>query len=52
MAKTICAHLTSPFLVFSLQCNLGFPVEPVFPANNLFEQLSMKKDPFNQIIRK
>ena len=48
----ICARLASPILVSSLQCNLGFSVEPVFPVNEVFEQLSMKKDPFNQITRK
>ena len=48
----ICARLASPILVSSFQCNLGFSVEPVFPVNEVFEQLSMKKDPFNQITRK
>ena len=37
-SKNYCAHLASTFLVFSLQCNLGFPVEPAFSANEVFEQ--------------
>ena len=46
IAKNICAFFVSPFLasVFSLK--------PVFSTKEFFENLSMKKDPLNQIIRK
>ena len=46
IAKIICDHLVFPFFV-SL-----FSVKLVFTTNEVFEHLSMKKDPFNQIIRK